>query len=133
MIQDPIAQNAFDTRCTTLLKAFLIPQAYLQSLNSRTLSLFTTAARNLHQWSECPAMFLAKTMCGRTQLTMPRADPEEGAGVWTPAPWKITNSIGYIEICNWTPPHGKSWTPWKCWTVLLHAISESYSLMIVFF
>ena len=26
---------------------------------------------------------LAKTMCGRTQLTMPCADPEEGAGVRT--------------------------------------------------
>ena len=57
---------------------------------------------------------LAKTMCGRTQLTMPRADPEEGAGVRTPAP-------------------EKSWTPWKCWTVLLHRILESYGLMIVFF
>ena len=31
---------------------------------------------------------LAKMMCGRTQLTMPRTDPED------PAPWKITNSIG---------------------------------------
>ena len=57
IIQDPIAQNAFDTRSTTLLMAFLIPQAYLQSLNSRTLSLFTTAAQNLHQWSECHAMY----------------------------------------------------------------------------
>ena len=37
---------------------------------------------------------LAKTMCRRTQLTMPLADPEEVAGVRTPAPWKITNSIG---------------------------------------
>ena len=37
---------------------------------------------------------LAKKMCRRTQLTMPRADPEEVAGVRTPAPWKITNSIG---------------------------------------
>ena len=34
---------------------FLIPESYLQSLNSRTLSLFTTAAQNLHQWSECHA------------------------------------------------------------------------------
>ena len=55
IIQYPIAQNAFDTRCTTLLMAFLIPQSYLQSLNSRTLSLFTTAAQNFHQWSECHA------------------------------------------------------------------------------
>ena len=54
----PIAQNAFDTctRCTTLLMAFLIPQAYFQLLNSRTLSLFTPAAQNFHQWSECHAM-----------------------------------------------------------------------------
>ena len=37
---------------------------------------------------------LAKKMCRRTQLTMPRADPEEVAGVRTLAPWKITNSIG---------------------------------------
>ena len=25
-------------------------------------------------------------------------------------------------------PYGKSWTPWKCWTVLLNGISESYGL-----
>ena len=55
IIQDPIAQNAFDTLCTILLMAFLKPQSYLQSLNSRTVSLFTTAAQNLHQWSECHA------------------------------------------------------------------------------
>ena len=35
---------------------------------------------------------LAKTMYGRTHLTMPHADPEEGAGVQPP--WKITNYIG---------------------------------------
>ena len=70
---------------------------------------------------------LAKTMCGGTQLTMPFADAEEGAGVRTQI-LKV-----YIEIYNWTPPPGKIWTPWKCWTVLLHGISESYSLMIVFF
>ena len=58
---------------------------------------------------------LAKTMCGRTQLTMPRADPEEGAGVRTPAPWKFTNSIGlYRNMQLDAPPPGKSWTPWKC-------------------
>ena len=77
--------------------------------------------------------FLAKTMCERTQLTMPRADPEEGAEVRTPAPWKSQILLVYIEICNWTPPPEKSWTPWKCWTVLLHRILESYGLMIVFF
>ena len=27
----------------------------------------------------------------------------------------------------------KNWTPLKCWAVYLHGISESYSLMIVFF
>ena len=78
---------------------------------------------------------LAKTMCGRTQLTMPRADPEEGAGVRTPALWKITNSLDLYRNLQLVrpPPPGKSWTPWKCWTVLLHWISESYSVMIVFF
>ena len=74
---------------------------------------------------------LAKTMCGRTQLTMPRADP--GGRGPHPSPMEITNSIGLYRICNWTPPPEKSWTPWKCWTVLLHRILESYSLMIVFF
>ena len=77
---------------------------------------------------------LAKTMCGRTQLTMPRADPEEGAWVRTPAPRKITNYIGlYRKMQLDPPPPAKSWTPWKCWTVLLHGISESYSLKTVFF
>ena len=77
---------------------------------------------------------LAKTMCGRTHLMMPRADPEEWAGVRTPAPWKITDSIGlYKKYAIGALPPGKSWTPWKCWTILLHGISESYSLMIVFF
>ena len=47
---------------------------------------------------------LAKTMCGRTQLTMPRADPEEGTGVRTPAPWKITHSIGLYRIMQFDPP-----------------------------
>ena len=46
---------------------------------------------------------LAKTMCGRTQLTMPSADPEEGTGVRTPAPWKITNSIGLYRIMQFDP------------------------------
>ena len=41
---------------------------------------------------------LAKTMCGRTQLTMPRADP---------APWKITNSIGFYRNVQLDP------SPWK--------------------
>ena len=48
---------------------------------------------------------LAKTMCGRTQLTMPRADPEEGAGVRTPAPWKITSSIGLYRNMQLDPLH----------------------------
>ena len=55
---------------------------------------------------------LAKTMCGRTQLTMPRADPKEGAGVRTPAPWKITNSIGlYRNMQLDTLPLGKVGPP----------------------
>ena len=77
---------------------------------------------------------LAKTMCGRTQLAMARADPDEGAGVRTQAPWKNTNSIGLYRNMQLDPlPPRKSWTPWKCWTVLLHGISESYILMVVFF
>ena len=44
-----------------------------------------------------------------------------------------TNSIGLYRNIKLDPsPWGKL-IPWKCWTVLLHAISESYSLMIVFF
>ena len=84
IIQDPIAQNAFDTRCSIILMAFLIIKAYLQSLNSRTLSMFTTAAQSLHQWSECHAMFLAKTRCERggretisllkTSIELPRSN-----------------------------------------------------------
>ena len=46
---------------------------------------------------------LAKTMCGRTQLTMSRADPEEGTGVQTPDPWKITNSIGLYRNMQLDP------------------------------
>ena len=57
----------------------------------------------------CP---LAKTMCGRTQLTMPRADPEAGAGVRTPATWKITNSIGLYRNMQLDPlPMGKVGPP----------------------
>ena len=49
---------------------------------------------------------LAKTMCGRTQLTIPPADPEEGAGV--PAPRKTTNSIGLYRNMQMDPlPLGK--------------------------
>ena len=48
---------------------------------------------------------LAKTMCRRTQLTMPLVDPEEVAGVRTPAPWKITNSIGLYRTMQFDPLH----------------------------
>ena len=55
---------------------------------------------------------LAKTMCGRTQLTVLSADPEEGAGVRTPAPWKITNSIGLYRNMQLDPlPLGKVGRP----------------------
>ena len=64
---------------------------------------------------------------------MSRADPEEGAGVRTPASWKITNSIGLYRNMQLDPSTWEKLDPWKCWTVLLHGISESYSLMIVFF
>ena len=60
-----------------------------------------------------------------SQLTMPRADPEEAAGVRTPAPWKITNSIGLYRNMQLDPLHlGKVEPP---------GISKSYSLMIVLF
>ena len=66
--------------------------------------------------------------------TMPRADPEEGAGVRTPALWKITNSVCLYTNMQLDPLLlGKVGPHWKCWTVLLLGISESYSLMIVFF
>ena len=55
---------------------------------------------------------LAKTMCGRTQLTMPSADLEEGAGVRTPALWKISNSIGLYRNMQLDPlPLGKVGPP----------------------
>ena len=51
---------------------------------------------------------LAKTMCGRTKLTMPPADPEEGTGVRTPTPCKITNAIGFSRNMQLDPtPLGK--------------------------
>ena len=50
---------------------------------------------------------LAETMFGRTQLPIPRADPEEGAGIRTPAPWKITNSIGIYRNVQLDP------SPWE--------------------
>ena len=54
---------------------------------------------------------LAKTMCGRTQLMMPCADPE-GTGVRTLAPWKITNSIGLYRNMQLEPlPLGKVGPP----------------------
>ena len=76
---------------------------------------------------------LAKTMCGRTQLTMPRADPEDGAGGRTSAPWKITSSIGLYRNMQLDASLLEKLDPWKCWTVLLHEILENYGLMIVFF
>ena len=113
---------------------FLIPQAYLQSLDSRTLTLFTTAAQILHQWRECHAMSFGHDDVWTNPFNDATRGPRGGAGVRTPAPWKITNSIDNIyKYAIRTPPPGKSWTPWKFWTVLLHGISESYSLMIVFF
>ena len=63
---------------------------------------------------------LAKTMCGRTKLTMPRADPEEVAWVRTPDPLKITNSIGLYRNMQLDPlhlgkvvPHGKVRAPFS--------------------
>ena len=78
---------------------------------------------------------LAKTMCGRTQLTMPRADPEEGQLLGLdPSPLENHKFYRFIWKYAIGPlPPGESSTPWKCWTVLLHGILESYSIMIVFF
>ena len=44
-------------------------------------------------------------MCGRTQLTMPRGESEEVAGVRIPAPLKITNSIGLYRNMQLDPLH----------------------------
>ena len=77
---------------------------------------------------------LAKTMCRRTQLTMQLAGPEEVAGVRTPAPWKITNSIGLYRNMQLDPLHlGKAEPPGNVRAPFSMEISESYSLMIVFF
>ena len=75
------------------------------TINSRTLSLFTATHRTCINGVSVLLSLLAKTMCGRTQLTMPLADPEEGAGVRTPAPWKITNSIGLYRNIQLDPLH----------------------------
>ena len=50
---------------------------------------------------------LAKTMCARTQLTMPRADPEEGGRGPDPSPLEITNSIGLYRNMQLDP------SPWE--------------------
>ena len=47
--------------------------------------------------------------------------------------WNNTRSHCTKRLCNWTPSPWEKLDPWKCWTVLLHGISESYSLKIVFF
>ena len=134
IIQDPIAQNAFDTRCTTLLMVFLISRAYLKSLNSRTLSLFATAAQNLHQWSECHAMSFDQDDVWTNPVNdATRGSRGGGRGPDPSPPGKSQILLVYIEICNWTPSPWEKLDPWKCWTVLLHGILESYSLMIFFF
>ena len=76
---------------------------------------------------------LAKTMCGRTQLMMPRADPEEGAGVRTPAPWKITYSIGLYRNMQLDPSPCEKLDPLEMLDRPSPWILESYGLMIVFF
>ena len=55
-IQDPLHTTPLIHGTLPYSWHLFISQAYLQSLNSRTLSLFTTAAQNLYQWSECHAM-----------------------------------------------------------------------------
>ena len=75
---------------------------------------------------------LSKTMCGRTKFyDATRGSRGGGRG---PALWKITNSVGLYRNMQLDPLLlGKVGPHWKCWTVLLLGISESYSLMIVFF
>ena len=94
-----------------------------------TLSLFTTAAQNLHQWSECHAMSFGQD----NVWTNPVNDTTRGSRGGGRG---LENHKFYRFIKNYAIgplPLLKRWTPWKCWTVLLHGISESYSLMIVFF
>ena len=77
---------------------------------------------------------LAKTVCGRTQFPMPRADPEEGGQ--GPGPSPLENHKFYrfkYQYAIGTRPLGKVGPTWTCWTALLHGILESYSVMIVFF
>ena len=55
---------------------------------------------------------VAKTMCGRTQLTMPCAAPEEGAGGPDPIPCTITTTIGLYRNMQLDPhPLGKVGPP----------------------
>ena len=55
---------------------------------------------------------VAKTMCGRTQLTMPCAAQEEGAEGPDPIPCKTTTTIGLYRNMQLDPhPLGKVGTP----------------------
>ena len=103
----------FDTQSVTVGHCRCLPQPHRTCINGVSVML----------------CLLAKTMCGRTKLTMPRANPEEGA----PAPWKITNAIGLYRNMQLDPSPLEKLDPWKSWTVLLHGILESYGLIIVFF
>ena len=85
------------------------------------------------EWVSC-YVFWPRRCVDEPSFTMPRADPDEGAGVRTPALWKMTNSVGLYRNMQLDPLLlGKVGPHWTCWTVLLLGISESYSLMIVFF
>ena len=90
---------------------FLIPHAYLQSLKVGPCRCLPQPHRTCINGVSVMLCLLVKTMCGRTPLTMPHADPEEGTGVRT-APWKITNSIVLYRNMQLDPlPLGKVGPP----------------------
>ena len=72
------------------------------------MSLFTPAAQNLHQWSECHAMSFGQNDVWKNPDNDATRGSREGTGVQTPAPWKITNSIGLYRSIQLDPlPLGK--------------------------
>ena len=110
MLQDPIAQNAFDTWCTTLLIAFYDTSSV--SPITKQKALFTTAAQNLHQWSECHAMSSGQDDVWTNPVNDAKRGSRGGGRNPDPSPWKITNSIGLYRNMQLDPlPLGKVGTP----------------------
>ena len=69
--------------------------------------MFTPAAQNLHQWSECHAMSFGQNDVWTNPVNDATRRSRGGAGVRTPAPWKITSSIGLYRNMQLDP------SPWE--------------------